>query len=209
MPSRTLALALAALALAPLPARAQSGTAVAVGVAVTTYDPSGRLSLGSASIGPILRLRTGPGLGGTIGFDWYSSAVSLQAGDRIVPVGEMRVRPLMGGVAYTVLREPYALSFSLTGGVAITSIHVDGRAREAYADGIGARSATIDVSNPFVWRSQVSVWYNVTGRIGINASLAYIGTHPTMILTSDRGVERRPISASPVVVTFGLAYGLF
>ena len=65
-----------------------------------------RLSLGSGSFGPVLRLRTGPGFGPTIGFDWFSIFVDMQAGDRKVYVGEMRVRPVMGGIAYTVFREP-------------------------------------------------------------------------------------------------------
>jgi hypothetical protein len=209
MSPRTLGLALAALALAPLPARAQSATAVAVGVTVTTYDPSGELSLGSASIGPVMRLRTGPGTGPAIGFDWYSIFVNMQLGDRAVPIGEMRVRPFMGGLAYTVLREPYAISLGIAGGAAVTGIHVDGRAREAYARSAGARAATITVSNSLVWRSQLSLWYDVTGRIGLNASVAYISAHPRLILATERGVERRPISASPVVVTFGVAYGVF
>lgn len=209
MSLRTLAFALTALLIAALPLRAQSATAVAVGITATTYDPRGELSLGSGSFGPVLRLRTGPGFGPTIGFDWFSIFVDMQAGDRKVYVGEMRVRPVMGGIAYTVFREPYAIAFSLTGGYAFTGLHVDGRAREAYANSIGARGASINVSNTLVWRPQISLWYDVTGRIGLNASIARINVHPSLLLTSDRGVERRALTASPLVLTFGVSYGIF
>ena len=78
-----------------------------------------------------------------------------------------------------------------------------------HANSIGARDASINVSNTLVWRPQISLWYDVTGRIGLNASIARINVHPSLLLTSERGLERRAITASPLVLTFGVAYGIF
>ena len=193
----------------PTEARAQSQAAIGLGLAVSTYDPTGQFGLSSTDIGPLIRIKMGPGLGPTIGFDWYGVGVTAMAGHQRVFVGHLNVKPVMVGVAYNWNRGKYWLSGSIVGGYAFASLAVDDRARPPFRSSLGASSLSFDAVNSLVWRPQLGVWYDAAPRVGITASIAYIGVRPKLRIASDVGTLDIPLHASSTVLTFGLVYGVF
>lgn len=190
-------------------ARAQNAAAIGLGLAVTSNDPTGPLGQSATSIGPLIRIKTGPGFGPTIGFDWYSVGIETTGAGQRAYLGRLRVRPVMAGVAYNWNRGKYWLSTSLVGGYAFARLKVDDRALPALRSSLGVRSLSANASNGLVWRPQLALWYDAAPRVGLTASIAYIGVRPLLSIASDTGVRHTRPDASCTVVTFGLVYGVF
>jgi hypothetical protein len=75
--------------------------------------------------------------------------------------------------------------------------------------GIGVNAMAFDTTNSFVWRPRVALWYDAATRVGLFTSLAYIGTRPTLYITTEHITYRSRLDSSTVVFTFGLVYGVF
>jgi len=206
---RILALSALALTCFALDAGAQSAAAIGLGLALSSYDPTGPLGQSATSIGPLIRINTGSGFGPTIGFDWYSVGVETTAGGQRVYLGRVRVRPVMAGVAYKWNRGKYWLSASVVGGYAFARLAVNDRARPVLRSGLGASVLSFDAGNSFVWRPQLGLWYDADARVGITASIAYIGVRPMLRVAFDTGVRQTRLDAACTVLTFGLVYGVF
>ncbi len=206
---RVLILSLLSVAGLATDARAQSQAAIGLGLAVSSYDPTGQLGQSATSIGPLIRIKTGTGLGPTIGFDWYAVGVEAMAGDQRVYVGRVSVKPVMAGIAYNWNRGKYWLSASVVGGYAFAGLKVNDQARPAFRSSLGASVLSFDAVNSLVWRPQLGFWYDAAPRVGLTASIAYIGVRPKLRITSDVGTRDVTLGASCTVLTFGLVYGVF
>ncbi len=206
---RILPLSVLFVACLAAPARGQSEAVLGVGACITSDDPTGRLGQSATSIGPLFRIKLGAGVGPTIGFDWYAVGVEAPVGDKTMYVGRVRVRPVMAGIAYNLNRGKYWLSASVVGGYAFNRLTAIDQARAAFQSNLGASSVALDATNSFVWRPQLGVWYDVAPRVGITASIARIGVHPTLRVRTNAGIERIPLDATSMVLTFGMVYGVF
>jgi hypothetical protein len=190
-------------------ARAQSEAAIGVGLSVSTYDPTGQLGQSSTSMGPMIRINLGPGLGPAIGFDWHSVGVEAMAGSQRVYLGKVRVRPVLGGISYNVKRGKYWISPSLTGGYAFVGLRANDQARTAFRSNLGTEFVSFEARNSFVWRLRLGLFYDAAPRVGVSAAIAYMGVRPTLRITTDRGIRQSTLDASCTVLTFGLVYGVF
>jgi len=206
---RALILSLLAVAALATDARAQSQAAIGLGLAVTSNDPTTQLGQSATSIGPLIRIKLGTGLGPTIGFDWYSVGVQAMAGSQRVYVGRLSVKPVMAGIAYNWNRGKYWLSASVVGGYAFAGLHINDQARPAFRSSLGASFLSFDAVNSLVWRPQLGMWYDAAPRVGLTASIAYIGVRPKLRVTSDVGRRDTPLDAACTVLTFGLVFGVF
>ncbi len=206
---RALILCLLALAVPATEARAQSEAAIGLGLAISSYDPTGQLGQSATSIGPLIRIKMGTGLGPTIGFDWYAVGVNAVVGGRQVYVGRVAVKPLMVGLAYNWNRGKYWVSASLVGGYAFAGTTINDQARPAFRSSSGASYLSFDTVNSFVFRPQLGMWYDASPRVGVSASIAYIGVRPKLRVSSDVGTRDFPLDARCTVLTFGLVYGVF
>jgi hypothetical protein len=197
------------IACATAQARAQSAAAIGLGLAISSYDPTGQLGQSATSIGPLLRIKLGPGIGPTIGFDWYAVGVEVMAGSQRVYLGRVRVRPVMAGVAYNWNRGKYWISASLVGGYAFARLTVNDQARPAFRSNLGSTFLSFDARDSFVWRPQLGIWYDAAPRVGLTASIAHIGVRPTLRIGTDTGTRQTTLEAACTVLTFGLVYGVF
>ncbi len=191
------------------PARAQSEAAISLGAAISSYDPTGQLGQSATSIGPLIRIKTGPGIGPTIVFDWYWVGVETAAPGQNVYVGRIRVRPVMVGLAYNLNRGKYWLSASVVGGYAFVRLSPVDQGAAALRANLKAASVALDAGNSLVWRPQLGVWYDAAPRVGLTASIARIGLRPTLRIRTDSGLRTAPLDATCTVLTFGLVYGIF
>ncbi len=190
-------------------ARAQSEAAIGLGLAVTSYDPTGALGQSATSIGPLIRIKMGPGLGPSLGFDWYAVGVNAMVAGQPVYVGRVSVKPVMAGLAYNYNRRKWWLSASIVGGYAFTGLSLNEGALPAFRSALNSRSLDFDVGNSLVFRPQLGVWYDAGPRVGVTASIAYIGVRPQLRVTGNSGFSQSTLQTACTVLTFGIVYGVF
>lgn len=186
-------------ALAPRPTNAPVRM-VAVGASTRIASPASDVLGSDFSVGPIVRLRPRDGLGPAIAFNWTDTAVETG------PFGQpalatVKLRPVMAGVEYGVVRGRLSAGASIVAGYAFNSLRIDTE-RAAPGRAIGVR-------NSFVWRPGVSMWFDVTPRIGINIFGGYLSTRPTVTFASDASVLAERLRVQSAVVSIGAAYWLF
>ncbi len=191
------------------PARAQSEASISLGAAISSYDPTGQLGQSATSIGPLIRINTGPGLGPTIGFDWYWVGVETATAAQNVYIGRIRVRPVMVGLAYNVKRGKYWFSASVVGGWAFVRLTPVEQGAALLRSTLRTSSIGLDAGSSLVWRPQLGMWYDASPRVGLSASIARIGLRPTLRIQTDSGLRTAPLDATCTVLTFGLVYGIF
>lgn len=190
-------------------ARAQGEAAIGLGLAVSNHDPTGDLGIGSTGIGPLIRFKIGTGIGPLIGFDWHTLGMRAAVDGQRVYIGRLRVRPVMAGLGYNWSRGKYWVAAGVVAGYAFTTLHVDDRARPAFRSALDASYVAFDTIGSFVWRPQVSVWYDAGTRVGIMAGFSYVHSRPTLTVSGDGGTYKSTLDSACTVVTLGLVYGVF
>lgn len=186
-------------ALAPRP-REGPLRLIGAGASVRLNNPAGDALARELDVGPILRLRTGNGLGPTIAFNWTNSEMGTSP-TGLPALARVRIRPVMAGVQYGFTRGRLGLGASVVAGYAFNNLDIDETV-------VGAGRA-VDVDNSFVWRPGATLWYDVTPRIGINLFGGYLFTRPQVTFVSDTSVERHRMRANSAVISVGMAYWIF
>ncbi|MCA1584118.1 MAG: hypothetical protein LC791_04860 [Acidobacteria bacterium] len=151
-----------------------------------------------ASIGPLIRLGSGNGLGVAVGFNWLS--VDLGAADA-VRLARVRIRPVMAGAGYTWRVERVAASVSLVGGYAFNSLRIDNVAP-------GSR-VVLSVDDSFAWRPGLSVWFEINERWALNGFGGYLVTRPSAMFLDGERLSARTLRADTSLASLGLVYKLF
>jgi hypothetical protein len=115
----------------------------------------------------------------------------------------------MVGYGYTHLIGPTAIKGSVRGGYAFTSFDTAPTAGDVIRDRLGAHSLTTDAANTFVVRPQVSIWRDVSAKVGVNVTAGYTIARPTLTVTTTMGEERRRVRADMFTVKMGVVYSVF
>jgi len=171
---------------------------LSVGGSITfSAPPEGTVGT-HVKIGPTIRVGSGGGLGPAIGFSWFNAELSSPSSG---PMGRLRVRPVMGGLAYTVRGERVAVTFSAVGGPAFNSLSGQG-------DTLGPDFA-LDVTNSLAVRSGASLWVDVGSSTAVNVFTGYLITRPDLTVLEDGVMVTRRLRADAVLVSMGLVYRLF
>lgn len=202
-------LMLAALLAAAPPARAQSDASVALGLSFAVTNPADASAETASRPRLLLRLRTPPGLGSTIGFNWFSSAVRTTIGGQETDLGRIGVRPVMVGPAYTVEHGRVTAVFSLQAGYAFTNIRDTGSAKREYQKLLGPGPVGIKAENAFAWCPNASLWLDLSSRYGLMVSVGYLGVRPTIATTSSLGTVKKTVDLGSIVTSVGIAYAIF
>ena len=198
------------LAVAPGNAEAQIDNRVAVGVSVSPkIAPDGNLR-GGAGVGFLWRLGNGSeGWGWKYSLNWYSAELDQPIGDQRLEFGHLRVRPFLGGYGYTKKFGRYKLSANLMGGYAFNSFELRPAANDAYRQAFGAHGIDTEVSNTLVLKPEMSVWFDVSRKIGITAGAGYLIARPTVTVLSSAGRDERRVNADMFMTKVGLVYSIF
>jgi hypothetical protein len=168
---------------------------LALGAAVSTSRPVHEDLQQRWSVGPLVRLGRGEGLGVAVGFSWFSAGLGAEGGARV------SVRPIMAGLGYTVRRDQFSVATSLVGGYAFNSL---GLLVPSAADMV-----PVEVGNSFAWRPSISVWRDNGERTALNVSLSYVRTGLDVTYLRAGHLETRDVSGNTAIVQVGLAYTLF
>jgi hypothetical protein len=172
---------------------------LAVGASFGSSQPTAEALGSRLSVGPIVRFGSGAGLGPALAFDWYRA--TLTSSDPSQPAGWLRVRPIMVGLAYSVVAGPVSVSPSIVGGYAFNRI--------AVPDSGGGGRLAVDVRNSLVWRPGVSIWIDTGRRTAMRVSIGRLMTRLNVIFIEDGRLEHQSLGGHATLVSVGLAYKLF
>jgi hypothetical protein len=160
------------------------------------------------SVSPVIRNTPRRlGWGPSFGLSGYKGNIVAPVNGQKTTIGEIRIRPLMGGISYSIGNGPLRTSFSLVGGYAFTSAKVT----TALPSGT---SASIDITDAWVVRPNVGLTYALTRRLAIIGSVGYVYTSPTITITVNQPDQapRRfsgTFRSDYVSITVGTAVSIF
>jgi hypothetical protein len=135
-----------------------------------------------------------------VGFGWFGSALRSSVGPGEI-IGRLRVKPVMGGLAYTVRNDRASIAFSAVAGVAFNSISPSER--------LTGLEVPLDVGSSFAWRPGVSLWVESSARTAVNVSVGYVMTRPRLTLLEQGESVRRRLNADAFLLRVGVVYKLF
>jgi hypothetical protein len=170
-----------------------------VGASFGWNGPSAGQLGSTTGIGPAFRFGTGSGLGLSIGFGWFGA--DLHSGPSSeTRLARIRIRPIMGGIGYTVGRRGVTTTFALVAGPAVNGLSPDAPEAGEFAAKIG---------NSFAWRPGISVWLDTSSRVALNLSGAYLVTRPQLTRFQDGGLVTDTLRADALLVRVGGVYKVF
>ncbi len=191
-------------------ARAQTGGFFAIGGQVTAMRPTNAAATPSYDVSLLWRFgHSDTGWGYDWALNWYDTEVTRSIAGAAIDVGDLHVRPLMVGYGYTYVRGRTAVSGSLLGGYAFASLAMRPRAADLYRDRFGARSPAAHASNTFVTKPQLTLWHDVSEKVGVSVSAGYILARPMVTIRSGAGSDRRRFRADMVSLKIGAVYSVF
>jgi hypothetical protein len=156
----------------------------------------------ATAFGPLVRLNPRKGWGPAGAFNWFRASLPDPAGGD-GDFARLRVRPLMGGVSYTVGSGAALTSFSVVGGPSFNKADF----KPSYMVQAGE---SIDVENSFAVRPGVGITWTVAPRVAIVGFGGYLINRPGIVYQNRFGQEIRDRwSADAVVLSVGAVYSLF
>jgi hypothetical protein len=172
---------------------------VAAGLSLGRSAPS-ESGLGDRlRIDPLVRFGTGSGLGPALGFGWFRAAWRASAPD--APLGQVRIRPVLGGIAYGMQRHRQSVSFALLAGIAFNSL--------ALPDVTAERDVLVSIGNSFAVRPGVSLWLDVDRRMAVNVAASYLMTRPRVRVLELGKIRTHQLRADAILINAGIVYKIF
>jgi hypothetical protein len=126
---------------------AQTKGHVSVGGTVSFVQPTDSEVDSLVGLGPLVRLNPRKGWGIAGGLSWFRADVNNPSGAS-GPFARLRVRPLMGGAAYTIGEQPVLVGFSVVAGPSFNSL--DFRDDYLRTQPAGSRTPELDIENSIV-----------------------------------------------------------
>jgi hypothetical protein len=162
----------------------------------------------SAAFGPLFRLGKSSGLGPAFGLGWFTT--ELPGGVEGLPgaFAEVRVRPVMGGLEYTIRRGQWAYDVGVTVGYTFNTGEVL-PAGQRYFESLGRSDVEVDVSNSIAVRPRARVYYDTPSRITLVGGVGVLFLDAdvtlrsgTQSLTLNRHLSSLSIEAGIMVALF-------
>jgi hypothetical protein len=147
------------------------------------------------------------GWGSSFGLNWFKADIRAPLDGQSVAVAQLRVRPLMAGISYSVLRHRLLTSLSLIGGFAFNRV----KTLQGLPAGV---SASLHIRNSWVAYPHVGLTYGITRRLALRGSVGYIFARPPLSLrVTQNGVLVHSNDASfrgdYFNCGFGIGYAVF
>jgi hypothetical protein len=185
------------------PVTAQTTNRIAVGMAIAGKQATGDEARGAFGPGFIWRFGTAKeGWHIKYGLNWYKAEISRSIDGDTFASGKLKVRPLMGGYGYTHLMGRTAASANVLGGYAFNAFASDA------GSSLGT-SVVTDVANTFVLKPEVSLWTDVSKKVGINFNVGYIVARPYITVEAPDTTDRHRLRADALTLTLGVVYSVF
>ena len=181
---------------------AQTEGRISVGGSVTSNLTTDGEVGSATTFGPLVRLNPRKGWRATGAFNWFRAELNDPAGGS-GDFARLRVRPLMGGVSYTIGGGKLLTSFSIVAGPSFNRVEFD-------RDFTHAAAAAIDVDNSFAVRPGIGLTYTVAPRVGVVGFGGYLVNRPGLVYRDSVGNEFRDRwKADAIVLSIGVVYSIF
>jgi hypothetical protein len=204
---RSIGIALTLIACVTAPLYAQTEGRVGVGVSVARFFPTDSDVEPFTGVGPLVRLNPKRGWGPAAGFSWFRTDIDNPSG---APgdFARIRIRPLMGGIAYTIGPDRALTSFSIVAGPSFNSVDF----RDNFITNLpaGGQTPEIDMDTSFVVRPGVGVTFTLAPRVAVIGFGGYMFNRPGIVYRDAFGTEFRDHwKADAVIISVGAVYSLF
>jgi hypothetical protein len=179
---------------------------------VKTSDRASQEDYARGQLGPGLLWRFGsskPGWGFHWGLNWYAVVLERPIAGTVTELGELHIRPLMGGYGYTKVIRRYSITADVLAGYAIGSIKISEPAIAAYERALGIRSAEANATNTFVLKPEIGVWYDVSKKVFVNVNAGYMMARPDVEIITSAGTDVRKARADQFILKVGVVYSIF
>jgi hypothetical protein len=187
------------------PVAAQTKGRVSVGGTVTWVKPTDSEVGTLFGYGPLVRLNPKKGWGLAGGLSWFRTDIDNPNGSG--SFAKLRVRPLMGGVAYTIGEQPVLISFSVVAGPSFNDLDFEDDFLRTLPAG---PQPELDIDNSFAVRPGVGVTWTVAPRVAIIGFAGYSFNRPDVIYRDVNGTEfRNRWKADAILLSVGAVYSLF
>jgi hypothetical protein len=184
------------------PALAQTEGRISIGGSVTFNSTTDSKVASAVTGGPLVRLNPHKGWGPAGAFNWFRADLQNPAGGSD-DFARLRVRPLMGGVSYTVGPRAVLTSFSVVLGPSFNRAEFQG----SYVRGLGE---SITAKNSFAVRPGVGLTWTVARRVAVIGFAGYLINRPDVTYRNRSGQEiTGQWKADAVVTSVGLVYSVF
>lgn len=181
---------------------AQTEGRVSVGASITFNGTTDDDVASTTTVGPLVRLNPHKGWGPAGAFNWFRANLHDPAGGT-GDFARLRVRPLMGGVSYTVGSGAVLTSFSIVGGPSFNKAEF----HRSYVAGSGE---SISAGNSFAVRPGVGVTWTAGRRVAVVGFGGYLINRPDVVYRNRFGEEvDRRWKADAFVLSVGAVYSLF
>src|SRR4051812_5706414 len=188
-------------------AAAQTKGRVSVGGSVTFVQPTDSEVGSLVGIGPLVRLNPKKGWGPAGGLSWFRADLDNPSGAS-GPFAKLRVRPLMGGIAYTVGDQPVLVSFSIVAGPSFNSLDFDDDFLRTLP--AGPIVPDLHAKTSFAVRPGVGLTYTVAPRVAIIGFTGYMINRPDVTYRDNTGQEfQNRWKADSILLSVGAVYSLF
>ncbi|HKB12695.1 MAG TPA: hypothetical protein VKD69_18660 [Vicinamibacterales bacterium] len=197
-----------------LPAHAQTETRLALGadflIAASDHASTQDRAQHVFTVEPLWRFGDfEPGWGPHFGLDWYAVDIERPVGGVPTTLGQVHIRPIMGGYGYTWVRGKNTISANMLAGYAFASMSLADGTAAAYQSRLGVGVNDADASNTFVVRPELDFWHDINNLFGLNVNVGYIVARPDVTIETSSGFDKRTARADQFQVRIGLVYSIF
>jgi len=194
-------------ALLPGTAAAQKNEHIGLGAGINLYRPSDHEAQRSQGLGIVYRWHTfHSGWGPTLTLDLHKTDFNQRLGSIDAPVGILRMNTLLAGFGRTQNMGRLSTSASVTGGYALNHLSASAGAGAAF-ESAGLTLNSMRVRNSPAARPEVSVWYDVAKRLGVEFSAAYFVARPELMMDTASGPLTSHLRANSLEMQVGCAVG--
>ena len=133
------------------------------------------------SFGPLVRINPRPGWRFASAFNWYNADLDNPAGGG-EPFARFNIRPVMGGIGYTLGPPKTLVNFSVVMGPSFNRAYF----RDGFPDAAGS---SIEAKTSFAFRPGISVTQTLATRVGFTAFAGYMVNRPKVTYRSNTGQQ--------------------
>ena len=182
---------------------------IGVGGSVTYVNPASEdLTRAPLQLGPIVRLQPEEGWGVAGAFNWYDTDVDGAFAGVNGDLGELRIKPFMGGIGYTLRHGRVRTTFSLVGGPAWNRLKIRDEVRTAFAAAGRDIDDTRDVASLAI-RPGAGVSIRVAPRLDLTGFGGYLFNRPKFTVPTPSGDARNEWNSDAVVLSVGMVVAIF
>lgn len=140
-------------------------------------------------------------------FGWFDTTVDGAQFGPEQAIGQLQIRPVMGGVRYTWIRDAWSYDVAAAAGPSFSGFDLAGSVARTLPRTTGAIRADANTSPAFT--VQGSAWYDVTDKVAVRGSIGWFMCRPDVTVTAS-GVSRRfSQSANALQLGASVVYRIF